>query len=435
MDLAHLSSADVRQRSAQVATVAVTVAPSLMSGLLQPIHYRTDVTHKALADQWLPLVQFVARPGIIDLAWGHPDPELLPVDALRQATARVFEQYGADALNYGFAAGPGPLIGWLCRRLAEVDAHAARPDELAITAGTSQALDQVATLFATPGDVVLVEEPTYHLAVRILRDHPLELVAIPADQDGLRVDALQETLAQLRNQRRSIAFLYTIPTFHNPTGASLAGDRRRQLVDLAANETLVIVEDDAYRELSYDGPAPPSLWSLASPGTVIRLGTFAKSLAPGLRSGFISADPKTIGRIVDSGVFDSGGAVSHFASLVVAEFAATGEYAKNVDRLRAAYRARRDALLAGLSEHLGNGARWQRPAGGYFAWLTLASATPAGNLRDAAEAAGTSFLPSSVFYLDGHGGDQSIRLSFSRYSPSDLSEATRRLGNAIRLTR
>jgi 2-aminoadipate transaminase len=402
---------------------------------LQPIHYRTDVTHKALADQSLPLVQFVARPGIIDLAWGHPDPELLPVDALRQATARVFEKYGADALNYGFAAGPGPLIAWLCRRLAEVDAHAARPDELAITAGTSQALDQVATLFSRPGDVVLVEGPTYHLAVRILRDHPLELVAVPADQDGLQVDALQETLAQLRKRGRRIAFLYTIPTFHNPTGASLADDRRRRLVALAANETLVIVEDDAYRELSYDGPAPPSLWSLATPGTVIRLGTFAKSLAPGLRSGFISADPKTIDRIVDSGVFDSGGAVSHFASLVVAEFAATGEYAKNVDRLRAAYRARRDALLASLSEHLGKAAHWQRPAGGYFAWLTLGEPTPMAELLGAAEAAGTSFLPGATFYLARDTETRSIRLSFSRYPPDVLAEAARRLGNAIRLTR
>ena len=384
-----------------------------------------------LTDPALPLVQFVARPGIIDLAWGHPDPQLLPVDGLRQATARVFEKYGADALNYGFAAGPGPLIAWLCRRLADVDGRAARPDELAITAGTSQGLDQVATLFTRPGDLVLVESPTYHLAVRIFRDHPVQLAAVPVDEHGLQVDALRRSLTELSKAGRRIAFLYTIPTFHNPTGISLARDRRRQLADLAAEASLLIVEDDAYRELSYDGPAPPSLWSLAAPGTVIRLGTFAKSLAPGLRSGFISADPSTIGRIVDSGMIDSGGAVSHFSSLVVAEFAATGEYAANVERLRAAYRERRDALLSALSEQLGNRAHWQRPAGGYFAWVTLDGETPATTLLAAAEAAGTSFMPGSVFCLDGEGAPQSIRLSFSRYPPDVLREAARRLATAV----
>lgn len=381
---------------------------------------------------WLPLVQFVSRPGIIDLAWGHPDPELLPVDGIRQATARVLERYGADALNYGYAAGPGPLIGWLCRRLAEVDARGARPDELAISAGSSQALDQVATLFTRPGDVVLVESPTYHLAVRILRDHPLELVAVPADDEGLRPDALRATLLDMRRHGRRVAFLYTVPTFHNPRGVSIAPERRRQLVEIADAEKLTIIEDDAYRELSYDGPAPPSLWSLAPPGTVIRLGTFAKSLAPGLRSGFVSADSATIDRIVDSGVLDSGGAISHFTSLVVAEFAATGDYARNVEKLRAAYRGRRDALLTGLTEYVQDRAHWQRPAGGYFVWVTHAAHASAAALLRQAEAHGTAFIPGSVFYLDGE-TNSSIRLSFSRYPPERLAEAARRLGLAMQL--
>jgi DNA-binding transcriptional MocR family regulator len=383
-------------------------------------------------DPSLPTVQFVARPGIIDLAWGHPDPALLPIDALKAATARVFERYGADALNYGYAAGPGPLISWLCGRLAEVDGRAATADEIFITGGASQGLDLVATLFAKPGDVVLVESPTYHLAVRILRDHPVELVGVPSDQHGLRVDALKSTLQALKKEGRGVPLLYTIPTFHNPTGVSLAADRRAALVEVASAAPLLIVEDDAYRELSYDGPAPPSLWSIAEAGSVIRLGTFAKSLAPGLRSGFITASSDIIGRLSDSGLIDSGGGISHFSSLVVAEFARSGEYARNVDRLRDAYRERRNALLASLSGHLESGASWQTPAGGYFAWLTVRSGPPTSELVGLAETNGVSFMPGGVFYLGGAPESRTIRLSFSRYSPEALHEAGRRLASLVK---
>ncbi len=205
------------------------------------------------------LTQFHLRPGIIDLGWGHPNPDLLPVEGIRAAAAGALERYGPDALTYGDAAGPGPLIEWICERLTEIDARAPRPGEVLISAGSSHAIDQLATLLTVPGEVVLVESPTYHLAVRILRDHPLELVAIPFDGGGLRVDTVADTLARLRRAGRRVRVLYTVPTFHNPTGISLAPDRRRALVELAAAEGLLIVEDDAYRELAYDGPPPPSL--------------------------------------------------------------------------------------------------------------------------------------------------------------------------------
>ena len=379
----------------------------------------------------LPVTQFVHRSGIIDLAWGHPDPDLLPVEDLRQAAGRVFDRYGPDALNYGYAAGPGPLISCLCDRLREVDARPPAPDSVVISAGNSHALDQVATLMTNPGDVVLAEAPTYHLAVRILRDHPLELVPVPADASGLKVDALEAIVNQLRRRNRTVRLLYTVPTFNNPTGASLAPDRRQQLVRLAEAAELLIVEDDVYRELSYDGPAPPSLWSLARPGTVLRLGSFAKSLAPGLRVGFVTADPAQANRLRDSGVLDSGGGISHFSSLVVAEFMASGDYARNVERLRDAYRRRRDALLAALTEHLGDRASWQGPSGGYFIWLTLPPGQDAATYLPAAEREGTSYMRGATFYLGSGQGSGSLRLAFSRYPPDLLVEAARRLARAL----
>jgi 2-aminoadipate transaminase len=383
---------------------------------------------RAVGKSQLPISQFVSRPGIIDLGWGHPEPDLLPIAGLGQAALRVLERYGPDALNYGYAGGPGPLIAWVCQRLSEVDAAAPTPDCVVASAGNSQALDQIATLLTASGDAVLVEAPTYHLAVRILQDHHVDLVPVPADRFGLRVDVLAHTVRQLRAQHRRVRFLYTIPTFHNPTGASLANERRRELIEFAETEELLVIEDDAYRELSYDGAAPPSLWSLASRGAVIRLGSFAKSLAPGLRTGFITADATFAGRMRDSGLLDSGGGISHFSSLMVAEFAATGEYVRNVEKLRKAYTERRDALLTALSHQLDGRATWLQPAGGYFVWVTLPPGRDASALLPQAEANGTSYLPGSTFYLEAGEGVRSLRLAFSRCGHEELVEAVRRLG-------
>ena len=379
-----------------------------------------------------PVMQFVPVEGVIDLGWGHPDPSLLPVEALRDAAARMFDRFGYRALTYGPSEGPGPLRAWICERLGLVDGRAPALDEVALTAGNSHGIDQAATLFAAPGDVVLVEDPTYHLAVRILRDHPVELAAVPCDEGGLRVDALADAVGRLRRAGRRLAFVYTIPTFHNPTGRSLVPDRRQALVDLAAAEGLLVLEDDAYRELSYEGPPPPSLWSIAEQGTVIRLGSFSKSLAPGLRVGYLTADAALAARVVRSGVLDSGGGISQFAALVTGELARSGAYASHVAMLIDGYRARRDALLTALSQALPAGSAWDVPAGGYFAWIRLPDGVHPRALLDAARARGAAFIPGDVFHLDRPATSRTIRVSFSRYPPDALREAARRLGEAAR---
>jgi 2-aminoadipate transaminase len=380
----------------------------------------------------LPLRQFDAQPGLIDLGWGHPGPELLPVDGIREASARVLSRYGPDALGYGAPAGPGPLIEWICDRLAATDTRSPNPDSVVISAGNSHAIDLLATLLTAPGDVVPIEEPTYHLAVRILQNHGVRLVPVPTDSHGLQVDALAQIVDTVRRRNDTVRLLYTVPTFHNPTGTSLDDDRRRQLVEFAEKEHLVILEDDAYRELAYDGPAPPSLWSMADPGSVVRLGTFAKSLAPGLRTGFITADSALTTRICEWGVLASGGGISHFSSLVVAEFAAAGDYARNVDRLRGAYRERRDALVAALSEQLASRVSWLHPAGGYFVWVTLLHERDAGALLPLAQAHGMSYMPGTTFYVGPpNGGERCLRLAFSRYRPDELADAVTRFARAL----
>jgi 2-aminoadipate transaminase len=384
------------------------------------------------APRQLPLIQFVERPGIIDLGWGHPDPTLVPVDELRSAAARAFDRYGPDALAYGTPAGPWPLIEAIRDRLLLTDGRAPASDEVLITGGTSPGLDQVATLLTEPGDVVLVEVPTYHLAIRIFRDHPLRLVPIASDAGGLRPDAVAAALRDVRRAGDRPRLLYTVPTHHNPTGRTLLAERRAELVALAERERITIVEDDAYRELSYDAPPPPSLWSLGTPGTVVRLGTFAKSIAPGMRVGFATADAATISRFADGGMLDSGGGANHFAGLVVSEYMRSGDYARVVDRLRDAFRERRDQMLRALAAEMPPGTTWTEPAGGYFIWVDLPPGVDARALLPLAEAAGTSLLLGSAFFLDQGAGSDAGRVAFSRYAPATLGEAVARLAAGMR---
>ena len=379
----------------------------------------------------LPTIQLIRRPGIIELGWGHPNAALLPVDGMRQAAADALDRWGADALNYGADQGAGPLLAWLSDRIARTEGRAPAHGEILITGGVSQALDQICTLCTQPGDIVLVESPTYHLAIRILRDHPLDLIPIPADEHGLRIDALAETIAELRRTGRRARLLYCVPTFHNPTGASLQTERRAALVELAAAEQLLVIEDDVYRELSYDGPTPPSLWSLAPPDTVVRLGSFAKSLAPGVRLGWLTAGPSIAGRLIGSGLLDSGGGVNHFTSLMVTAFCASDQYDQQIARLRTAYLTQRDALLAGLAAHLPPSCTWTTPGGGFFVWVRLPEGMDAAALLPRAEASGVAYLPGALFHTGG-GGTNTLRLAFSLYNPDELVEAARRLGGVIR---
>ncbi len=390
----------------------------------------------------LPITEFAPRAGEYDLAWGHPDPALLPGEELAETARRTLRRFGSDALAYGAPAGPGPLIEAVCQRLALVDARAPRTSEVCITAGVSAALEQVATLLARPGDAVLVEAPTYHFALRILEGHGLQLWPVPCDSGGLIVRELPALLKAVRACGQRVGFLYTIPTFHNPTGLTLTDTRRRDLIDLAANQGLLLVEDDVYRELSYDGPPPASLWSQAPEGTVLRLGSFAKSLAPGLRVGYLSADEGLVDRFSGQAFLHSGGSLSHLPALLVATYMEEGGYAANVRRLQAAYRQRRDALLQALAEEMPEGTTWTRPGGGYFTWVTLPRGC-ARDLRSAAQEAGSGYIPGPTFLRPQPPGstpagpwadtaERSFRLAWSRFNPTGLRESARRLGRILR---
>lgn len=378
--------------------------------------------------------QISQRPGMIELGLGHPDPTLIDADGLRAAASRAFDLFGRETINYGFGRGPGPLRDWLRARLARIDPGATpvAAEAITVSGGFSHGFDQIATLMLKPGDVVFAQAPTYHLALRILRDHGVLLRAIPSDADGLRADALAAAIDVCRAEGQRPAMLYAIPTFNNPTGACWSAKRRDEVLAVADAAGVLIVEDDVYRELAFDAPAPPSLWSIARPGAVARLGSFSKSLAAGLRVGWITADAALIERLEFSGITDSGGGPNQFAAMTAAAYCLNGDaYDAQLTHLRDAYRARRDALIGAVRAHL-PGCTVKVPAGGLFAWIGLPPGVDGEALCARSEALGVSFLTGARFFADGQGGADSIRLCFALYPPETLIDAVQRIATALR---
>jgi len=373
--------------------------------------------------------QHSLRPGIIELTWGHPDLALFPTDDLARAATLALSRADRAALCYGADQGPGSLIEQLCAWLGRRETYAPRPDQVFIAGGLSQGLDLLCTLYTAPGDPILVEAPTYHLALRVFRDHRLALIPVDGDEDGLRPDALADALARLRAAGRSPHFLYLVPNFCNPSSVTLSLERRRVIAALAQEAGLIILEDDVYRHLWYDAPPPPPLSDLA-PEHVIRLGSFSKLLAPGLRVGWLIAPPEIVHACARCGLMDSGGGISHFAAHVVAAFMASGQFDGHVETLRAAYRARRDLFCAALARHLPDGYRWRVPGGGFFVWLRLPEGMDSAALLSRAEAAGVAYVPGARFYADGRRSEH-VRLAFTLLSAEELAEGARRLGDVL----
>jgi len=294
-----------------------------------------------------PVLQFVERPGILDLSWGHPHPSLLPVREWAAAVQETSRSCGWQTLAYGHAAGPGPLTEWLAGHLAQAEGFTTDLARFFVTAGASHALSLVATVLAEPGDIIIVDSPTYHYGLRILRDRGIQIVKAPTDADGIDTEALGAMLSSLRCQGRRVAMLYLVPTFGNTTGRSLPGQRRQDLVRVALQAGTTIVEDDTYRELVYQRPSPTSLWQIADASGVVRIGSFSKTVAPGLRLGWINADPDIVRRLMSLGYINSGGGVNHATAFAMAT---SGIAARTVSTSR------------GCARHTNSGAtRWYAP--------------------------------------------------------------------------
>jgi len=365
-------------------------------------------------------------PDVIDFGAGQPSLHLLPLALLREAAASRLADSNAAYLAYGAIQGDGYFRQVLADYLAAHYQMQVDYDSLFVTGGASQGLDLICTLFSRPGDTIFVEEPSYFLALRIFADHRLNIVSLPMDDQGLIVEAVEHELSQ-----HTPAFLYTIPTFHNPTSVTLAAERRNRLVQLSQQHDLVIVADEVYHLLSYAAAPPPPLASHIDLSPIISLGSFSKIMAPGLRLGWIQAGTKLMDRIAGCGLVDSGGSLNHFTSGVMRSAIELGLLDKQLANLKSVYSRRKNALSNALRELLPDSVRFVEPDGGFFIWLEFEDRIDTDKLLAAARQHKVGFLPGIKF--SGQNGLKSdARLSFAYFDVPELEEGARRLVNAIR---
>jgi DNA-binding transcriptional MocR family regulator len=362
---------------------------------------------------------------MIDLGIGQPSPRLLPAEAIARAAADCSRRPDRLLLAYGAEQGDAGFRTALARFLEGLYAMPVDPAGLLVTNGASQGLDLICTLFSRAGDAILVEEPTYFLARKIFADHRLKPVALPMDSDGLRIDAVEEELKRSRP-----AFLYTIPTYHNPTSVCLSVSRRGQLAELSRRNDFLVVADEVYHPLAYTAVPPPPLASHCMSARILSLGSFSKILAPGLRLGWLQAAPETVARIVQCGLLDSGGGVNPFTSGVVRSALELGLVEENLRLLKDTYSRRVQAMCAALRRRLPESVRFTDPAGGFFIWLALPEGVDTGGLLANAIARNVEFMPGIRFSSRG-GLKNFLRLSFAYYEMPELLEGVERLAGVI----
>ena len=362
---------------------------------------------------------------MIDLGIGQPSPWLLPVEAMAKAAAHCTKDPGCILLAYGAEQGDGHFRAALSRFLESIYRIPVDPAQLLVTNGASQGIDLICTLFSQAGDTVLVEEPTYFLARKIFADHHLNAVSLPMDAGGVIIAALEEELKRTRP-----AFLYTIPTYHNPTSACLSATRREQLAELSRKYDLTVVADEVYHALSYTALPTPPMAFFGGTANIISLGSFSKILAPGLRLGWLQAAPAVIERIVGCGLLDSGGGLNPFTSGVVRSAMELGLMDENLAFLKETYSHRMQVMCAALRSRLPASVRFAEPAGGFFIWLVLPEGTDTLQLLPKAIERNVEFMPGPKF-SSRQGLKNCLRLSFAYYDTPDLLEGIERLAAVI----
>lgn len=377
----------------------------------------------------IELLKLAERPDVLSFAGGLPDAATFPMDAMKEVTVQVFDDHGSMSLQYGPTAGYTALREWIAARMGTVEGVSATVDDVIVTSGGIEAMDLIAKTLLNPGDIVIVEAPTYLTAFSVFRCYGVDFVAVDIDDEGMRVDLLEEKLLELERQGKRAKLIYTMPAFQNPGGVTMPLDRRRRLVELADGYDIPILEDHAYAELYFDHAPPPSLKAL-NPDGVLFVSTFSKIFGPGIRLGWIAAPPAVIAQLCQAKL-GSDQCSSTLGQRIVHEYGRQGLMDSQIVLSRALYRAKRDTTLAALAGHAPPGMTWTRPDGGFYVWLTIPEGIDTTSmLAWAVEHEKVAFVAGPSFYADGRGTNQ-FRVCFSYLDQDLIEEGISRICRAV----
>jgi len=361
---------------------------------------------------------------IISFAGGIPSPDALPVERLRELADEVLCTSGKQVLQYATIDGYGPLREWLAAWMAETGVRATRENVL-VTSGGQQGIDLAAKAFLNPGDCVLVERPTYLAAIPIFKTYEARFAAVESDDEGIIPESFEEAC-----RKHNPKLLYVVPTFQNPTGVTIPADRRRAIAEIAGRYTVLVLEDDPYAKLRYDGDPAPSIASFDNHGNSIFVGSFSKIVSPGLRVGYMVSPAHVQPRLAQckqSTDFHT----SNLSQRLIYEFCARGYLGPHLEVIKKAYAEKRDAALRAMEKHFPDGVKWTHPQGGLFVWATLPDQINTTELIKRASERKVAFIPGVPFYFD-ETGHNTMRLNFSNASLDALDEGLNRLGTVIR---
>jgi 2-aminoadipate transaminase len=387
-------------------------------------------THQMRSSAMRDLMAITARPDIISLAGGLPDTSTFPSETFAALMTGIARESCASALQYG----PTEGFDETKERIASVmleEGMRVDPDDMIVTTGGQQVIDLVTKTLVDPGDVVICEAPTYPGAVPVFSSYEADVVQIEMDSDGMRIDLLEETLDRLERAGRRPKFIYTVPTFQNPAGVTLSLPRRMRLVEIARERELLVLEDNPYGLLRYEGEPLSPLFALDGGIYVLYLGTFSKIFSPGIRLGWLVA-PRPVLAKVELGKQAADLCTSSLTQQLVHAYFGQHRWLEYVGELCSLYRQRRDAMLDALAEFFPPEAEWTRPAGGLFIWATLPEFIDTHDLlAKALREEQVAFVPGAAAYVDGRGGS-SMRLNFSNADGDDIREGIRRIGKVVR---
>lgn len=375
------------------------------------------------------LMAITARPDVISLAGGLPDTSTFPPESFAAHMTRIAQESSAEALQYGPTEGFAAMKAAL-RRVMSAEGMSPDPEDIIVTTGGQQALDLITKTLVDPGDVVICEAPTYPGAVPVFCSYEAETHQVEMDADGMRIDELEALLDRLEGEGRRPKFIYSVPTFQNPAGVTLSLERRHRLVELAREREVLVVEDNPYGLLRYEGEPQPPLYQLDGGDYVLYVGTLSKVLSPGIRLGWAVAPPPVMEKIA-LGKQATDLCTSTLTQYFALEHFAEGGWRDYISSVCEIYRSRRDAMLEALARHFPAQATWTRPRGGLFVWATLPDYIDTSDLLAKALRENVAFVPGAAAYVDGQQGTSSMRLNFSGSSEEEIREGIRRIGAVV----